>query len=44
MAAWSSLRMIASYLVIVSIVSPRLIFTRRAASFLKISLTVGCPF
>ena len=38
---WSILRTIASNLVIVSTVSPRLIFTSRAASFMKISLGVG---
>ena len=40
-ADWSILRTIASYLVIVSTVSPRLIFTSRAASFMTISLRVG---
>ena len=40
-ADWSSLRTIASCLVIVSTVSPRLTFTRRAASFMKISPGVG---
>jgi hypothetical protein len=43
-ANWSILRTIASNLVIVSTVSPRLIFTSRAASFMKISFGVGWPF
>jgi len=44
MADCRSLRIIASNLVIVSTVSPRLTFTRRAASFMKISFAVGWPF
>ena len=39
--SWSILRTIASNLVIVSTVSPRLIFTSRAASLMKISFGVG---